>query len=62
MLSNLSELVSEFPSDTGHCGVEVMADNLSSSHLANELEKIYTVCENDICKTYAISCFEYIYE
>lgn len=38
MLSNLSELVSEFSSDTGHCTVEVMADNLSSSHLVNELE------------------------
>lgn len=38
MLSNLSELVSEYSSDTGHYTVEVIADNLSSSHLANELE------------------------
>lgn len=38
MLSNLTELVSEFSSDTGHCTVEVMADKISSWHLASELE------------------------
>lgn len=38
MLSNLSELVREFSSDTGHCIVEVMTDNLSGSYLGNELE------------------------
>jgi len=38
MLSNLSELVSERSSDTERCTEEVMAGNLPSSHLANELE------------------------
>lgn len=47
MLSNLSKLVSEFSSHSGHCTVEVVSDNLTSSHLANELENPTSLWKRD---------------